>query len=45
VFCPRKALELQKEKVVLKDADMCVKCALCELRCPDFAIYVEEVTG
>ena len=45
VFCPRKALEMQKEKAVLRDADACVKCVLCELRCPDFAIFVEEVAG
>jgi 2-oxoglutarate ferredoxin oxidoreductase subunit delta len=23
--------------------DACIKCGLCELRCPDFAITVEEV--
>jgi len=40
-FCPRKALALEHDKVVLKDPAACVKCALCELRCPEFAIYVD----
>ncbi|MCL2407300.1 MAG: 4Fe-4S binding protein [Defluviitaleaceae bacterium] len=46
-FCPPKVLDIVREKVVLKDMDKCTKCALCELRCPDFAIYVEteEVAG
>ena len=44
-FCPKKALELKHDKVVLKEPEACVKCGLCELRCPDFAIFIEEVTG
>jgi len=40
-FCPVKVLELKNGKVRLIDADKCTKCGLCELRCPDFAIYLE----
>ncbi len=40
-FCPTKVLDLHNEKVVIKDIDKCIKCGLCELRCPDYAIYLE----
>jgi 2-oxoglutarate ferredoxin oxidoreductase subunit delta len=40
-FCPVKILELKNGRVRLTDADKCTKCGLCELRCPDFAIYLE----
>ena len=40
-FCPKKALGLKKEKVVLVNED-CILCGQCELRCPDYAIYLEE---
>jgi len=42
-FCPTNVLELDitgKLKVV--DADACISCMLCELRCPDFAIEIVE---
>ncbi len=39
-FCPKKVLEVQKEKVVAVDRDSCISCGLCELRCPDNAIYL-----
>ena len=42
-FCPRKVLDIKHEKVVMANPEACIKCALCEMRCPDFAIYVEEV--
>jgi 2-oxoglutarate ferredoxin oxidoreductase subunit delta len=29
--------------VHIKDIDSCTKCGLCELRCPDYAIYLVEV--
>lgn len=42
-FCPKKALELSGGKVKLRDDNSCVLCGQCELRCPDYAIYLEEV--
>ena len=24
------------------DVDLCILCGMCELRCPDYAIYIEE---
>ena len=41
-FCPKGALELINEKVALKEGADCVKCGLCEQRCPDYAIFVEQ---
>ena len=40
-FCPKKVLgldELGKIEIVAEDA--CISCGQCELRCPDYAIYV-----
>ena len=42
-FCPKKVLEMKNEKVVIARPDDCIKCGNCELRCPDYAIYVKEV--
>ena len=40
-FCPKQVLELDElGKVVDKNADACISCGQCELRCPDFAIQV-----
>jgi 2-oxoglutarate ferredoxin oxidoreductase subunit delta len=33
-------LELKDEKVNIKNIDACIKCGQCELRCPDYAIYL-----
>ena len=41
-FCPKKVLTLQKEKVALLDRENCILCGQCELRCPDYAIFIEE---
>jgi len=30
-------------KPIPENIDACIKCGLCELRCPDFAITVEGV--
>ena len=45
-YCPRKALEMSSEFNVkgyhppyVKDADSCVNCRLCEMLCPEFAIF------
>ncbi len=41
-FCPKKVLGLnEQEKIVMLDADNCIKCGQCELRCPDLAIYLD----
>ena len=42
-FCPKQVLEIKKEKVHLKDPDGCIRCGQCELRCPDYAIYLVNV--
>ena len=41
-FCPKGVLEIKKEKVVIKDIASCILCGQCELRCPDYAIYLKE---
>ena len=43
-FCPKKVLELDSFKVRLADAESCILCGQCELRCPDYAIYISEVS-
>ncbi len=46
-FCPVKALEIVGEKARLKEDNNCVLCGQCEMRCPDYAIYLKdkEVNG
>lgn len=39
-FCPKKVLELEEGKVVIKNFDACIQCGQCELRCPDYAIWL-----
>ncbi|WP_416197948.1 MAG: 2-oxoglutarate ferredoxin oxidoreductase subunit delta [Sporanaerobacter sp.] len=39
-FCPKNVLELKNGKVNIKDLDACIKCGQCEMRCPDYAIYL-----
>ena len=39
-FCPRSVLIIKDSKVEINDIDSCIKCGQCELRCPDFAIYL-----
>ena len=42
-FCPQNVLELDPdEKVVIARIEACTYCGLCELRCPDFAITLED---
>ena len=41
-FCPKKVLSIKDEKVFIEREDDCIKCRLCEYRCPDMAINVEE---
>lgn len=41
-FCPKKVLEIKKEKVQIVNEQDCIACGLCEQRCPDYAIYLEK---
>jgi len=44
-FCPKKVLEvteLEKVAIVAGKENDCIKCGQCEMRCPDFAIFVEK---
>ena len=40
-FCPKDCLEMKSGKCFAARPEDCIKCMLCELRCPDFAITVE----
>jgi len=43
-FCPKKVLVLnEKGKSSMADDASCIRCGQCEMRCPDFAIYLKEV--
>lgn len=43
VFCPKQVLAVnQLEKVEAVNAQDCIMCRQCELRCPDFAIFVNK---
>lgn len=42
-FCPHGVLEADEEgKPLVKNPDKCTNCKLCEYRCPDFALFVED---
>ena len=42
-FCPKQVLTVnQFEKVEVIDEQECIVCRQCELRCPDFAIFVHQ---
>lgn len=40
-FCPKSVLDLQEGKINIAHREACIQCGQCELRCPDFAIYLE----
>ena len=44
-FCPKEALELVRGKVQLKNPNSCILCGNCEMRCPDYAIFIDESEG
>jgi 2-oxoglutarate ferredoxin oxidoreductase subunit delta len=39
-FCPKDVLTMEGGKVKIKDIEKCIECGLCELRCPDYAIFL-----
>ncbi|GFN35412.1 4Fe-4S binding protein [Tepidimicrobium xylanilyticum] len=39
-FCPKDVLEIKNGKIHIKDLSACIQCGQCELRCPDYAIYL-----
>ncbi len=42
-FCPKQCLELDtRDKIVFARPDDCIKCGQCEMRCPDFAIFLAD---
>jgi 2-oxoglutarate ferredoxin oxidoreductase subunit delta len=41
-FCPQDVLVMEKGVAKVDAPDACTRCGLCELRCPDFAITVNE---
>jgi len=42
-FCPTRVLEMDAFVVKVANADACIACMQCELRCPDFAIKVDKI--
>ncbi len=42
-FCPKEVLAMdENRRLFAKAPEKCIACHMCELRCPDFAINVEE---
>ncbi len=41
-LCPKSVLGMDMFKVKVVDLEKCIRCGQCELRCPDFAIFVEK---
>lgn len=42
-FCPKDVLSLDElGKVQVKAREKCIACGQCELRCPDYAIFVDK---
>ena len=40
-FCPKKVLGFNENgKVMMLDRENCIKCGMCQMRCPDFAIFL-----
>ncbi|MFR9070935.1 MAG: 4Fe-4S binding protein [Paraclostridium sp.] len=35
-------LKLEKNIIGVEDIEKCILCGLCELRCPDYAIYISR---
>ncbi len=44
-LCPKNVLALDTlGKVYVKNPEDCIACGQCELRCPDYAIFVDKIT-
>lgn len=41
-YCPKKVLKLENNIISVEDIEKCILCGLCELRCPDYAIYISK---
>ena len=41
-FCPKGVLTLEKQKIKIVYPEKCIQCGLCEMRCPDYAIWLGE---
>ena len=41
-YCPKKILKLEKNTICVEDIQKCILCGLCEVRCPDYAIYISK---
>lgn len=41
-FCPTRVFEMDGFLAKIVRPEACIKCMLCELRCPDFAVKVHE---
>ena len=43
-FCPKKVLSLDPKRLISTASNMkeCIACSMCEIRCPDFAIYIKK---
>ena len=42
-FCPKKVLALDTlGRVQVVNGEDCIACGQCELRCPDYAIFVDK---
>ena len=41
-LCPTQVLGMEMFLVKVVDVDKCTACMACELRCPDFAIFVDK---
>jgi 2-oxoglutarate ferredoxin oxidoreductase subunit delta len=40
-ICPNRCLEMNGAYPLVKDINLCSRCMLCELECPDFAIAID----
>ena len=43
-LCPKNVLALKNGKVAAERPGDCIGCKFCEMRCPDFAIEIQEKT-
>lgn len=42
-LCPKQVLKLDDlGKITIAQEEECVRCGQCELRCPDYAIFVNQ---